>query len=77
MISVARARKIASDWHGGQSSALYAFASSGMLPVPGARSEVKRDIRMAEITPGYTTRDVKELRSLLDFIEYHEEMAMG
>jgi hypothetical protein len=39
VISDACARVIASQWHRGQSSALYALSSSGAL-VPGAVSEV-------------------------------------
>jgi hypothetical protein len=31
MISGTTARRIASEWHGGQSSALYAFASTGTI----------------------------------------------
>jgi hypothetical protein len=33
------ARRIASEWHGGQTSLLYAFASSGAI-VSGIRSEI-------------------------------------
>lgn len=34
-------REIASQWHGGQASALYAYASSGAV-VPGLSQEVRR-----------------------------------
>lgn len=34
-------REIAADWHGGQASALYAYASSGTI-VPGLSMEIRR-----------------------------------
>lgn len=34
MLTLEQARKVASDWHGGQSSALYSFASTGRLFKP-------------------------------------------
>lgn len=42
-----RARQIAAEWHGGQGSALYAFASSGWVQL-GIHQEVSRERRTAE-----------------------------
>lgn len=39
--NAAEMREIAADWHGGQASALYAYASTGSL-VPGLSMEVRR-----------------------------------
>ena len=39
-------REIASLWHGGQASALYAYASSGTI-VPGLSMEIRRCMREA------------------------------
>lgn len=43
-------RQIASEWHGGQASALYAYASSGTI-VPGLCAEIRRDMRDVEDKP--------------------------
>jgi hypothetical protein len=47
----AEAREVASDWHGGQWSPLYAFASSGTL-VEGITDEIGRNMRWCEDQAG-------------------------
>lgn len=44
MISDGQARRIASDWHGGMSSALYSLASSGAIDLDRARDEISREL---------------------------------
>lgn len=49
MISTRQARDIAADWHGGQGSALYMFASSGYMEdarytVGDVLREVRREL---------------------------------
>lgn len=38
-------RETASNWHGGQSSALYAFASTGTI-IEGLEAEIRDDLRL-------------------------------
>jgi hypothetical protein len=63
-------RNIASDWHGGQSSALYAFASTGTI-VSGLEAEVRHCLR--ELVAGqYRSDEVNvetpRLSALLDYV---------
>lgn len=44
MISDGQARRIASDWHGGMSSALYSLASSGAIDLDRVRDEISREL---------------------------------
>lgn len=43
MISDGKARRLASEWHGGQWTAIYSFASSGAIS-PGLLTEINREI---------------------------------
>lgn len=43
-------RLIASEWHGGQASALYAYASSGSI-VPGLCNEIRGGMRDVQAHP--------------------------
>lgn len=61
-------REIAAEWHGGQWSALYAFASSGTV-LAGASSEPARDLRS---TRSDNVLGRRELAALRDFLETHE-----
>ena len=44
MINDGQARRIASDWHGGMSSALYSLASSGAIELDRVRDEISREL---------------------------------
>jgi hypothetical protein len=44
MINDGQARHIASDWHGGMSSALYSLASSGAIELDRVRDEISREL---------------------------------
>ena len=59
----------ASDWHSGQASALYAFASSGTV-TPGLIAEVRECNRRAALTGD--ERGVAELEDLLAYAEDFE-----
>jgi hypothetical protein len=49
MISDGQARRIASEWHGGMSSALYSLASSGAVDLDRARDEISRELLSLEV----------------------------
>lgn len=58
------ARQTAYDWHGGQDSALYAFASSGMVKSKGALiAEIQRCFSVGN------NEDKKLLAELLEFVD--------
>lgn len=59
------ARLIASQWHGGQSSPLYAFSSSGVI-IDGLETEITEDIEEAT-----ETIDKLALPALLKFVREH------
>lgn len=63
MITTSEARRIAGEWHGGQASALYAFASSGSI-TPNLISEIKFEIAQA-VAPGEA---IRELLALLEYV---------
>lgn len=73
-ITAERARAIASQWHGGQWSALYQFASSGIFHVPNTLKyfqELEFDLEpefwnAKEVTR--TKKDLKELNSLKKYL---------
>jgi DNA-binding PadR family transcriptional regulator len=49
MISDGQARRIASEWHGGMSSALYALTSCGAIDLDRARDEITRELLKLEV----------------------------
>ncbi|SMD23928.1 hypothetical protein [Lentzea albidocapillata] len=49
MISDGQARRIASDWHGGMSSALYSLASSGTVDLDRVRDEISRELQNLDV----------------------------
>lgn len=50
VITDAQARTVAADWHGGQSSPLYALASSGAIPdVDAVRGEISADLSTVDV----------------------------
>lgn len=65
--SAAEARAIAADWHSGQWSALYAFASSGTI-LPELRAEVQTELDCPRIGDAPQA----SLQHLLNFIESAE-----
>ena len=68
-ISHAKARKLAYLWHGGQSSPLYAFASSGIVQnLDALKSEVTDCIRVA-IFNDYPEKEQNEVLQLQRYIE--------
>lgn len=73
-ISVQKAREIASHWHGGQWSALYQFASSGVVTKENLNryfSEINSDLN------GASHKDKKELKSLELFFVKEETRLFG
>lgn len=71
-----RFRALAADWHGGQASALYAFASTGTV-VPGLTREVEQCIRDRDRTahdtyPTDAQRDLDALAAFRAFAMAHE-----
>jgi len=66
-ISLKTAKEIAADWHGGQWSALYAFASSGKADAaqaPLCLAELEENLGNKNILPG----QAKRLKRLKRFI---------
>lgn len=61
-IGESEARHIAQDWHGGQWSALYAFASSGHLDADEALSEARACMEIDDA-------DEYDLIHLIDYLE--------
>lgn len=49
MISDGQARRIASEWHGGMSSALYSLASSGAIDLDRVRDEISRELWQLDV----------------------------
>jgi hypothetical protein len=48
-ISDGQARRIASEWHGGMSSALYSVASSGAIDLDRTRDEISRELWQLDV----------------------------
>lgn len=59
-------RTVASYWHGGQGSALYAFASSGTI-VDGLESEIEECIEYDRKAP-QDPDDASDLQRLLEYV---------
>ena len=49
VITDGQARRIASDWHGGISSALYSLASSGAIDLHRVRGEISRELWQLDV----------------------------
>lgn len=63
------ARRVAYEWHGGQSSPLYQFASSGVVINHGALlNEIAECMRQAQ-GEGYRNSDRTELERLRRYVE--------
>lgn len=68
MISADRARQLAYEWHSGQDSPLYAFASSGLVKDPVALAQEIRWCLGWVITRGDKTSQ-RQLQQLDAFVE--------
>lgn len=69
-----RAREVASWWHGGQSSALYAFSSSGYVG-GGLAGEIRQCQAEVKAHVGnYTQDDIRQLRLLAEYVDSREAM---
>lgn len=66
LISHEKARRIAYDWHGGQSSPLYALASSGLVRDPLAVFAEINDCKAYG-----QSSNLRELDQLERYLEYH------
>lgn len=66
-IDVNEARFLASIWHGGQRSALYAFSSSGYLD--NVRALTEAYACMSSLDVGASLDDEYELMQLIDYLE--------
>lgn len=75
MITTKTAQKIASSWHGGQWSALYSFASTGMVFPEKAIIylwEIMQDLQnefFARYPRTLSKTETKELKSLKEYFE--------
>lgn len=75
MITLKTAQKIASNWHGGQYSALYQFASSGYFVAENSILylwEIMQDLQNEYFAPcprTLTNTEVKELNNLKNYFE--------
>lgn len=65
-VSRTKAQAIAAAWHGGQASALYSFASSGLIFQFLANSYTRE---LASCQPA-TAQQRRELRQLSNFLSY-------
>ena len=68
-ITLKTARAIAAEWHGGQWSALYAFASGGVLNTaqkPHCLTEIINELN----STGLSAKERRHLESLKEFIKH-------
>lgn len=74
-ITPEKARELAYSWHSGQTSPLYAFASSGQVAdEPALRREIKECMGQAA---QQTQKDYDELRQLMRFVNYRLTLMQG
>lgn len=66
IISHAVARMIASQWHSGQRSALYSFASCGAIAGPALESAITNEMNAAD-----KESDIEALRALWSYVQVH------
>lgn len=82
MLTDTEARKIASEWHGGVGTALYAFASTGAIdtarPDHSCAEEIRDELRQnqTEYDRARRTNDeffdnIDELRDILFYVLHH------
>jgi hypothetical protein len=78
MIDHGQARRIASEWHGGGGTALYAFVSTGTVSAD-MRAEVRADLETThapESRQHYTEADRRELRALSVYARIYDGQHM-
>lgn len=63
------ARKIASQWHGGGGSALYALASTGAIDTGRIGHDVRAEIAECRSLDGLTARDNRHLWALDRYVQ--------
>lgn len=72
MIDDGTARRIASEWHGGQTSGLYSFTSTGMID-DRVQDEVATEISLLSDNPDCTTVEqhtfLSDLHALAAYLE--------
>ena len=76
MITDAQARKIASDWHGGGGSALYALASTGAINTARADHDITAELGdcfadIADNPKRYQESDGIDLHALATYVRKH------
>ncbi|MEV3856095.1 hypothetical protein AB0J38_17440 [Streptomyces sp. NPDC050095] len=75
IISDLDARKIASEWHGGQATALYSLTSCGAI-LPGLVGEIDRELWFCLLDGDVTDDDrdgARQLGKLRDYAQHHGE----
>jgi hypothetical protein len=65
MLSHAQARRIASEWHGGSHSPLYAFVSTGRI------TDNTLDEAAGLLEDGHSRQDHIDLRALQHYLDAH------
>lgn len=71
-----QARRIASEWHGGMSSALYSLSSAGYIDRGGLEAEIDGNLRWCEDHPD-TYEGEAGLRELLALREWIDRQQVG
>lgn len=74
MITDTEARNIASQWHGGGGTALYAFASTGAINTARADHDIVKELYECLETT-YTAGVENEINSLLEYALEHKPRA--
>jgi hypothetical protein len=72
MISDTEARRIASDWHGGGGTALYAFASTGAINTTRADHDIENEV-LGCVNGALSQQDKTDTLKLLAYINTHED----
>ncbi|MGH7484025.1 MAG: hypothetical protein ACREMY_00290 [bacterium] len=63
-------RRTATDWHGGQSSPMYAFSSTGSI-VEGLEAEIRDDLKLlvaGQYSAAEINAETPRLSALLDYV---------
>lgn len=68
MITDTEARKIASEWHGGGGTALYAFSSTGAIDTAREDHDIESEIREC-INSASDEQEIEKLRDLLRYTD--------
>lgn len=80
-ITTDRARAIASDWHDGQASALYSFASSGHFDADALLREIEAELARLLVSDDSTDDALDMVKSLLErtpgFFSLHSDAGVA